>query len=712
MDAGSIGYWLAAAAFLALAAVAVVLWRSRALCLWVALGALASGIWALVHAQGGAAPPALQYLAELVRYAGWIGVMLVMLGQPYLVNAPAARPLLKAVGVGLGVALVVMVLAALIHVLPLPEVFAGLVVLRHPLPYLVMAVLAAMLVEQLYRNTHPDRRWAIKPLCIGLAAVFVYDIYLYADGTLFRGLQVPLWDARGFINLLVVPLLALSTVRSRSVSQPISVSRQLLFHSVVLVGSGVYLLLMAGAGYYIRYVGGTWGSVLQAAFLFGALLLLIAFLLSGAARARLKVVLSKHLLRYRYDYRSEWLRFIDTLSTNDVEQSLRQRAIIALAEIMDSPQGLLFSRGEDGRLRLTESWNFGEPDTLVEPEDGPLADFLQRTEWVVDLKEYRANPELYHGLDIPHWLHNVQRAWLIVPMMQLERLQGFVILGEPRAPRQLNWEDHDLLKTAGRQLASYIGLLDATDALTESRQFEAYNRLSAYVVHDLKNVSAQLGLVVGNAERHAGNPEFVADAMRTVANAKARMDRILGHLRRGGDEASRQLERFPLRDALDEVVDRCRRAHPVPVLAGQPDGLVLTGSRESFVTAVEHLVQNAQEATPDDGVVTLAVRGGPGETVLTIEDTGSGMDGAFVRERLFRPFQTTKGNAGMGIGVFEAREVARRMGGDLTVVSQPARGTCFSMQLPGAEPRANVLTDGSETTGEGLGRSRSQVAHH
>lgn len=711
VEAGTLGYWFAATGFLGLALAALAFWRERALGYWVSIGAAGSFVWALILAQQPVIGAALPYLAELARYGAWLGVLLVIMGQPYLINAPGARPMLKAAGFALGIALSVMSLAAFAYALPLPGIRTHLGALRDPLPYLFLAVIGAIMVEQLYRNTHPDRRWAVKPLCIGLGAVFVYDIYLYADATLFGALYAPAWDARGFVNLLVIPLIALSTARSEAVSQPISVSRRLLFHSVVLVGTGVYLLVMAAAGYYIRYFGGTWGGVLQTAFFFGALLLLIAFLFSGAARARLKVLLSKHLLRYRYDYREEWLRFIDTLSATDMEQPLRQRAIIALASIMESPRGLLFSRDDSGAYRLAESWNFGEPQTVTEPSDGPLAAFLARTEWVVDLAEYEDDPSRYSGLELPEWLRHWDRAWLIVPMMQLEELRGFVVLGRPRAARQLNWEDHDLLKTAGRQLANYIGLLDATDALVDSRQFEAYNRLSAYVVHDLKNVSGQLGLVVDNAQRHLDNPEFVADAMQTVASAKDRMDRILGHLRKGDAGHSHEHERFTLRDALGEVVGRCRDGVPCPKLFDCPDGVTLTGKREGFVNAVEHLVQNAQEATPEDGEVSLSVVVSAGTVTVQIEDTGEGMDAAFLRDRLFRPFETTKGNAGMGIGVFEAREMARSMGGDLTVRSEPGVGSCFSLTLPFVDERIAAGDDPEMVTGGEGGRVSPQVAY-
>lgn len=685
-DVVVVGYATAALAYFALAVLPLVFWRNRVLTRWVAIAALATSLWAVSLFVVGVLP----FVGELVRYGAWAGVLLFLIANPHFVNAPGSRRLLKLVGAVIGLGLALMLLAALELVLALPQPFTFLAALRHPVPFLMLALVCAVLVEQLYRNTHVDRRWAIKPMCIALAAIFIYDIYLFADATLFGAIAQPLWDTRGLINLLVVPLIAVSVRRSASVHQPITVSRQLMFHSAVLVGSGLYLLIMAAAGYYIRLFGGTWGGVLQAAFLFGAVVLLIAVVLSGSARARIRVLISKHFLRYRYDYREEWLRFIDTLSATDVEQPLRQRAIIALAGIMDSPRGLLFSREQDGGFRLTASWNFGEPDAYHEPADGPLARFLERTGWVIDLEGYRANPEHYDGLDLPQWLAGLDRAWLIVPMQLLERLQGFVILGEPRARRELDWEDHDLLKTAGRQLASYIGLLDATDALMDSRQFDAYNRLSAYVVHDLKNVSAQLGLIVKNAERHADNPEFVADAFATVANAKSRMDRILGHLRKGGAEEITAPERFDAGDALREVVRRRSGQEPAPHFDEQVIGLQLTGNRERFVTAVEHLVQNAQEATPDDGSVRLESAFIKERLRLAITDTGCGMEPAFVRERLFRPFQTTKGNAGMGIGVFEAREIIRAMGGDMDVRSRVGAGTEFTISLPAERSAASM----------------------
>ena len=172
-----------------------------------------------------------------------------------------------------------------------------------------MAVLGMLLVEQLYRNKPEQERWAIKFACLGIGGMFAYDFYLYSDAMLFHEINPDIWAARGVVNALTVPLIAVSVARSTSWSSELAVSRRVMFHSAALFGSAIYLLAMGSAGYYLRYFGGSWGSVMQVTFLFGALMLLVGILFSGTFRSWLKVFISKHFYSYNYDYREEWLRF-------------------------------------------------------------------------------------------------------------------------------------------------------------------------------------------------------------------------------------------------------------------------------------------------------------------------------------------------------------------------------------------------------------------
>lgn len=549
------------------------------------------------------------------------------------------------------------------------------------LGHVSLAIAGLALIEQLFRNTRPQRRWATKFLYLGVGTLFVYDFFFYSNALLFRSVDYQLWSARGFIYAMVVPFIAVSATRNPDWSLEVFVSRRMVIHSASVVGAGLYLLLMAGVGYYIRIYGGNWGTALQAVFLVGAVVLLLILLFSGQLRAAIKVFFNKHFFHYKYDYREEWLKFIDTLSNSKSGNPLREQAIRALAEIVHSTGGMLWMRGANDNFSLAVSWNMGEVRNRNEPGDSSLIDFLERRQWIIELDSCEAEPELYEGLVLPGWLQEIQRAWLCVPLLQSSHLLGFMVLAKPRVKQRLNWEDRDLLKTAGRQVASYVALLDTTDALMEARQFEAFNRLSAYVVHDLKNITAQLSLLVTNAARHKSNPAFVEDAIRTVENATVKMQRMVSQLRKGAPNAG-ESSFFKVGEVLREVVIARSIDRPRPVLTAVDASLCLQANCDRFMAVLGHLIQNAQEATSADGKVKVTAYQDAQKVVIEVTDNGCGMDELFIREHLFRPFSTTKGNAGMGIGVYEAREFAHALGGDIDVVSKPALGTTFFLRLP------------------------------
>lgn len=311
--------------------------------------------------------------------------------------------------------------------------------------------------------------------------------------------------------------------------------------------------------------------------------------------------------------------------------------------------------------------------------------FLERGGWVVYLDEYRRDPDIYDGFRIPEWFDRLRDPWVIVPLSYAENLVAFIVLRRSTTKASLNWEDTDLLKTVGRQAAGHLALWLTTRALLDVRQFEAFNRLSAYVVHDLKNIVAQLNLVVSNAQRHKRSPEFIDDAIQTIENASGKMNRMLSQLRKGTEETV-SARPIAVADMLAAAVAARSQDLPHPQLETGPRNLHVRADPDRLGSVIEHLVQNAQEATPPSGEVRVRWLSDPDGVVIEIEDNGSGMDEAFVLDRLFRPFDTTKGNAGMGIGVYQSRELVRSIGGELSVVSSPQAGTTFRVRLPVCEP--------------------------
>ncbi|MCH9673373.1 MAG: PEP-CTERM system histidine kinase PrsK [Gammaproteobacteria bacterium] len=693
-DFGAVSYGFGAILFFLLSVLLATAWRGR-LVGGLLLGAcLLSGTWCLLIAcrTVWGIPLNLLLLLEVVRAGAWMAVFAALLGYiRWGDHAPIAErsklvPTLTFAFCGLLLLFGVLDVSGLIGDYDSSQT-SKLWIVGH----IVLSVFGLLWVEQLYRNTAREQRWGLKFLCIGVGGLFAYDFFLYANALLVARIDSSLWTARGFINGLIVPLVGISASRNPGWSVDIFISRQVVFHSATALGAGVYLLVMAAAGYYIRAHGGTWGTAAQAIFFFGAVVLLFALLFSGQLRARLKVFFSKHFFRNRHEYREEWLKFTRTLSRSDDNEALMTNILQGIASIFDSPGGIVFVRQASGFHSIGAAANVTPSDDYVLPPGAPLVKFLEAREWIVDVDELELLPARYENLVIPDWVNDA-KGWLLVPLMNRDSLLGVVLLLAPPVKRPLNWEDRDLLKTVGRQAASYLAFVRASNELTDSRQFEAFNRLSAFVVHDLKNLVAQLSLVSANAKRHQDNPEFVRDAMSTVENATNKMSRMLAQLRKDrlADTTTQLVSLSPI---INKVVRLREHAEPVPTIDFLQPGTVIRADPERLTSVIEHVVQNAQDATQPDGYVKIRVMQKDESVHIEVEDNGSGMDGRFISERLFKPFETTKGNAGMGIGVYETREFARSRGGDLQVQSKVGAGTTFTLSLPleGERSSANSL---------------------
>ena len=544
---------------------------------------------------------------------------------------------------------------------------------------LLIALVGLMLVEQLYRNSLPESRWGIKALALGLGGLFAYDLFLYSQGVLFGVLDTTTWMARGAVNILFVPMIAIAARRNPDWQLNIFVSRQVVFYSTSMIAVGLYLLLMSAGGYALVIYGGTWGGLARFVFFVGAALVLIMLLFSGTLRARLKVFLSKHFFHNKYDYRDEWLRLISTLAGFD-DSSTRQIVIKAMAQIVHSPAGLLWVLDDKQRsYQVVAAYEIGEtvPNIAI---DDPIVKFVEKDGWVIDLEEFRRDPKHYGDLKLPGWLSDYPEAWLIVPLSARQKLLGLALLTKAPGPPKLNYEDHDLLKTVGNHIAVHLAQEKSDDMLAEARQFEAYNRLTAFLMHDLNNLIAQQSLIVTNAEKHKRNPDFVDDAMRTIANSVARMKRVMDQLKRG--DASRVVKLTTLKFVISAAVDRCAGRLPVPTIQFDDNDVSIEVDSEQCAMVLTHLIQNAQDSMSSTGTVVVSTSAANNQVTITVSDTGTGMTPEFIRDRLFRPFDSTKGSQGMGIGAYQAREFARRMGGDLKVRSEVSKGTTVTMSLP------------------------------
>lgn len=225
-------------------------------------------------------------------------------------------------------------------------------------------------------------------------------------------------------------MLLLATTRHRNWITKIRVSRKVVFHSATLVLVGLYMLFIAGVGYYVRYFGGEWGGALQLGLVFVGLVLALALALSGSLRAKLRVFLGKHFFRYRFDYREEWLKFTATLSSQAHPQEAGQNVVKGLADMLESPAGALWLlRPDDDQYRQVARWNLAATSQTVD-QQAELPTFMRSTGWVVNLEEFRASPGRYRDLRLPDWLTEYPQAWLLVPLWQGKDLLGFCVAGQ------------------------------------------------------------------------------------------------------------------------------------------------------------------------------------------------------------------------------------------------------------------------------------------
>ncbi|WP_374481614.1 XrtA/PEP-CTERM system histidine kinase PrsK [Zoogloea sp.] len=619
---------------------------------------------------------------DVLRLAAWFSFLVALLSQPSAEGSNDGMPRWPAPGASAVVALAAG--GVICFSLGLPVY--GTPMRTWAATSLLSSVFGLVLLELFYRAVSERYRWGIKPLALAIGSLFAFDVYLYADTLLFTRIDPVTWSVRGFAHTLTIPLLVISASRNPDWTLRVSVSRHVVFHSTALAGSGLYLLLIAAAGYYMRYFGGEWGEALQLALLFSGVLFLCVLAVSGAFRARLRVLLAKHFFAYRYDYRKEWLSVTQSLSVAGDGLTLGESVVKALADLVESPGGGVWLCDLNGNYCQQARLNM--PDYgLREQSDSEFCRFLLEREWVVNLEEMRSGLSSGSGMPMPAWASELADMWLIVPLISSGALVGFVILLTPRTPVDVNWEVLDLLKIAGRQAASYIARMQTAEALIEARKFDAFNRMSAFVVHDLKNLVAQLSLMLRNAERHKDNPEFQADMLDTVRHVETRMRGLMTQLM----EKTPINQRRPvqLKTVIEHIIQSRRMFKPCPVmLAGAPDLTVLAHA-ERLERILGHIVQNALDATPEHGSVSVELSQEGNFARIAVCDSGSGMSEAFVREQLFRPFQTTK-SSGMGIGAYESQQYVNELGGTLTVQSEVGVGSRFDIRLPLAGQTQNA----------------------
>ena len=543
---------------------------------------------------------------------------------------------------------------------------------------LIFTILGLILVEQLYRNTSLENRWRINFLCISAGAIFIYDFFVFSNAFLVQTIDYEFWSTRGIINVLIAPTLLIASARNPTLSPNIHISRQFVFHSTTLLGSGIYLILMSMAGYYIKVVSGEWGEILQYTFLFAALLLFSSLFFSSTLKARVKRYVSRNFSN-KYDYREEWNRFSSTLLEGDESLSMNLRSLQAVSQIVDS-QGARLWLKDLNQYKYCSDWHMPLASPTPEPVDSPLIKFIYLNHDLFTKQEYLKSSDI--SLDNSHWFIQSINSWLILPLWVNNSLFGFIHLKKSFSPMLLDHEDRELLTTITHHVALYLSQYETSIALQQAEKFKSMNQMTAFLTHDLKTLLSQLFLLVENGKIHKDNPAFIDDMLNTLEHVSQKMQRLVQQLKEPVVNTSSS--NFKLMDVLNDILDEYRHNPIKPELINT--GLVnpeISANKSEIQSALKHIIQNATESINRQGFVKIELASTQSDDVLIkIIDNGKGMSADFIANRLFRPFESTKGVSGMGIGVYQSREYIRSIGGEIQVTSKLDSGTTFTITLP------------------------------
>ena len=674
--------WVAfpAQAIAALLFIALIAWRLKAGVQLPAQRLMLAGFaltacWSWLGAISPGAP--LTQLAETFRNVTWLALLHSLTGGGEAVERQrGVRLVYGAVGLVLGLQLVADLLPLAIGVEPTLVVTATLLRITAAAGMLV-------LVHNLYGQADSASRHAIGATLLALVATWGYDLNLYTLAYLEPNASDGLADWRGVMVALTAPLFAIGA--GRADGWKIRLSRAATFQSLSLLAICAYFATMTILATALRGTGFDWSRPILVAMLSAMTVAAMVLLPSGRARAWAKVKLSKHLFEHRYDYRSEGLRFADTLgrSGSDVAP-LGERLIKAFADILDSPSGLLLVADERGEVTQAAAWKWDGAGHSSDGMDQARWAELEHDPRILEIDALRRG-DVRGGssLPLPAWIAEDDKAWCGIPLVHGGRLIGLVLLAAPEFRRMLDWEDFDLLKTAGRQAASSLAEAHGQHALAQAQRFDEFNRRFAFILHDIKNLVSQLSLVARNAERHADNPEFRTDMIATLRGSVGKMTDLLARLAPSSDQRPAKLEPTPLRPLVAALVATRRASHDI-ALTGDGNHLVLADPL-LLEQAIGHLLQNAVDVSAPLQPVTVRMSGDGNEVTIAIIDHGPGMDSDFIRTRLFQPFASTK-KGGFGVGAFEARSLIAAMGGRLSIDSRPGKGSRFTIHLPECRP--------------------------
>jgi len=545
---------------------------------------------------------------------------------------------------------------------------------------LVLLVVVLTNFEATLVNASPEALWRVKLDIVALGTMVAVQVFYYSNALLYRTLHMELVPLRSLLFIAATAMMAYARLHWRGGAR-VKVSQRVQLKSVATFVVAAYLLLLGTLGEGMKHLGPMFPRVLalSCAFLSGVGLLLL--FLSERVKREIKVLLHKNFYQSKYDYRAQWQGLTRRLGSFESGEDLLQRVLAAYCDIFGVSGAALFQHQEGYFYCATSIRGMAQLQEVL-GHDNTLVSYLREKGWVFCNTD--DNPEIL--AENREFLAR-HRISFVIPLFEAERLTGFIALGEQVVRyEQYRYEDYDLMKTIASQASIAIQHQRLSEELTKARSMEAVGNLATFVVHDLKNLVATVSLIVENAGAHLDNPEFQQDMLGSLKNTADKMLGLISRLKNIGESELynlRPAELLPLVQKSARLVGASRSAANVVTVQGTPQ-VALADERE-LQKVLLNLFLNGIEASQGEERSVLAEVGFDGAPYIRVTDRGCGMSPRFIRKELFTPFRTTK-KEGLGIGLYQSRQIVAAHGGRIEVVSSEGNGTVFTvwLQAPGA----------------------------
>jgi len=553
------------------------------------------------------------------------------------------------------------------------------------LALLLSAVLVLMNLERTFRASVGTMRWRIKFMVLGLGVLFVTRAYTSSQALLFHGVQLS-QQAINSGSLLVACLLTTRALfRAGHFDVSIYPSHSLLHHSFTILLAGAYLFIVGVFAKVVTYLGGDAAFPLKAFFVLIALVLLTMLLLSDRTRLYTKRFVSRHFQRPIYDYRTVWRAFTEGTARRVEPSELCTAVGKLVSEIFQALSVTIWLVDErKDRLAFAASTSLSQTKAeqlTLEPADAaeviaalsahpePIDIDSSRETWAVPLR--LCHPEEFHK----------GGNRVCVPMIAGGELLGIMTLGDRVGGASFSVQDLDLLKSVSDQAAAGLLNIQLSQRLSQAKQLEAFQLMSTFFVHDLKNTASTLSLMLQNLPVHFNDPRFREDALRGISKTVAHINQLISRLSLLRQALTIQPVEADLNELVAEAL-KCLDFAPQFELQKELRPLSkVSVDPTQMRNVVTNLLLNARDAVGSAGCIRVETSQANGWVVLTVADNGCGMSAEFVERSLFRPFQTTK-KQGIGIGMFQSRMIIEAHHGQIKVETHPGQGTTFRVLLP------------------------------